>query len=156
MKRKKIIRIILVTLLVVIAGVALYIYKEYNRKPKDLAGLKPKFTVSAVDFIKEFSIGEKTANEKYLDKIIEVNGIVKESIQDEKGFYTIVLGDTLAMSSVRCSMDSIHNGSLKNISAGNNLSIKGICTGYNADELLGSDVILNRAVINNKKQIKNN
>lgn len=150
MKRKKIIRIILLTGLVVIAGLALYAYKEYNRRQKDVTGLKPEFTFSAVDLIKEFTINEKMANEKYLDKIIEVNGIVKESKKDEKGFYSIVLGDTLAMSSVRCSMDSMHNDALKNIVTGNYLSIKGICTGYNADELLGSDVILNRAVIRNK------
>ena len=150
MKRKKIIRIILISLLIVIAGVAFYAYKEFNRKQKDLTGMRPEFTVSAVDFIKEFGINEKAVNKKYLDKVIEVNGIVKESIKDEKGFCTIVLGDTLAMSSVRCSMDSMHNGVLKNILKGNNLSIKGMCTGYNADELLGADIILNRGVISNK------
>mgnify|MGYP001209286548 FL=1 len=150
MKRKKIIRIILISLLIVIAGFAFYAYKEFNRKQKDLTGMRPEFTVSAVDFIKEFGINEKAVNKKYQDKVIEVNGIVKESIKDEKGFCTIVLGDTLAMSSVRCSMDSMHNGGLKNILKGNNLSIKGICTGYNADELLGADIILNRGVISNK------
>lgn len=150
MKKKKILLKILAVVLIVIIGTALLAFREFYRKPKDLTNLKPKFTVSAIDFIKEFGTDDKKADAKYLDKVIEVNGVVKEMKKDENGYYTIVLGDTSAMSSVRCSMDSLHNDGLQNIARGNNLSIKGVCTGYNAEEFLGSDVILNRAVINNK------
>jgi len=150
MKKKKILLKILAVVLIVIIGTALLAFREFYRKPKDLTNLKPKFTVSAIDFIKEFGTDDKKADAKYLDKVIEVNGVVKEMKKDENGYYTIVLGDTSAMSSVICSMDSLHNDGLQNIARGNNLSIKGVCTGYNAEEFLGSDVILNRAVINNK------
>lgn len=150
MKKRKTLWKILAVVLVIGIGVAIYAYREFYRKPKDLLELQPKFSVSAVDFLKEFGTNDKAANEKYLNKVVEVNGIVKETKKDENGFYTIVLGEPSAMSSVRCSMDSAHCNMLKNISTGNNLSVKGICTGYNADELLGSDIILNRAVINNK------
>lgn len=149
MKKRKTILRILSVLLVLIIAVAIFGFEEFNRKPKDLTGLKPTVTVSAVDFIKDFSKDDKAAEGKYIDKVVEVKGIVKEAKKDEKGFYTIVLGDTSAMSSVRCSMDGDHSDAFKNLSRGNNLSVKGICTGYNADEFLGSDVILNRAVINN-------
>ncbi len=150
MKKKKILLKILAVVLIVIIGTALYAFREFYRKPKDLTELKPKYTVNAIDFIKEFGTDDKKADAKYLDKVIEVNGIVKEIKKDENGFYTIALGDAASMSSVRCSMDSLHNNELQNIAKGNNLSVKGVCTGYNAEELLGSDVILNRGVNNNK------
>ena len=51
------------------------------------------------------------------------------------------------MSSVRFSMDSIHNAQAASLVKGTKAVLKGICTGYNADEMLGSDLILNRAVI---------
>ena len=54
------------------------------------------------------------------------------------------------MSSVRFSMDSLHNEKAATLVKGQTAVLKGICTGYNADEMLGSDLILNRAVIDKK------
>ena len=46
MKRRKKILIIVGVILVVIAVVALYIYKEYNRTHKDTADLKPDYSMT--------------------------------------------------------------------------------------------------------------
>ncbi|MBI5856423.1 MAG: hypothetical protein HZB42_02135 [Sphingobacteriales bacterium] len=151
MKRKKIIRYILVSLFVIVAAAALYIYKEYNRRHKDTASLKPDYSTEAASFIKEFENNEKAANKKFLDKVIRVEGVVKEVVKDEKGFYTLALGDTASMSSVRCNIDSMHTKEAVAVMKGNKVAIKGICSGFNADELLGSDVILVRSVLDQKK-----
>lgn len=61
------------------------------------------------------------------------------------------------MSSVRCSIDSIHSNEAAVIQPGSLIAVKGICSGYNADEMLGSDVILVRSAVdskNNSTQIK--
>lgn len=79
--------------------------------------------------------------------MLKVDGLVKDLIKDDKGYYSVVLGDTASMSSVRFSMDSIHNAQAATLVKGSKAVLKGICTGYNADEMLGSDLILNRAVI---------
>lgn len=150
MKRKKIIRYILLPLLVIIAAAAFYIYKEYNRTHKDTARLKPDFSLAATAIIREFETDEQSSNKKYWDKIIRIDGIVKEVARDERGFYSVILGDTSAMSSVRCSMDSAHNNEALVLQKGSEVAVKGICTGFNADELLGSDVILVRCVIDKK------
>lgn len=147
MKRKKIIWTIVLTLLVVIAGAGFYAYKEYNRKNKDLKQEKADFSLAATDLISEFAANDTASNSKYLGKVVEVSGLIKDIVKDEKGYYTIVIGDTASMSSVRCSMDSVHNADAGLVSKGNPVSMKGICTGYMADALLGSDVILNRAVL---------
>lgn len=156
MKRKNIIRFIVLPLLLIIAVVAWYIYKEYNRMHKDTENLKPDYSLQASILIKEFVDNEQASNKKYWDKVIEVNGIVKEINHDESENYTIALGDTSSMSSVRCNIDSIHSREAGAVLKGYDVTVKGICTGFNADELLGSDVILVRCVVNSKKTIPNN
>jgi|CXWL01.1.fsa_nt_gi uncharacterized protein YyaL (SSP411 family) len=151
MKRKKIIRYVVLPLLLILAAVAIYIYREYNRTHKDTAKLKPDYSITATDLIKEFEGNEDSSNKKYLDKVIRVEGMVKELARDDKGFYSIVLGDTASMSSVRCSIDSVHSGEAAEIQKNNIIAVKGICSGFNADEMLGSDVILIRSAVDVKK-----
>ncbi len=151
MKRKKIIRYIVLPLLVIGAVAAIYIYKEYNRKHKDTAKVKADYSLLAADLLAEFSNNEKASGEKYMDKILRVEGTVKDIIKDEKGFYTVSLGDTASMSSVRCSIDSTHTSEVVNLQKGTKLAVKGVCTGYTADELLGADVVLVRSVVDSKK-----
>lgn len=151
MRRKKITRYILLSLLVIIAAVALYIYTEYNRANKDTAKLKPDYSLVAADLVKEFEGNEEASNKKYWDKVIKVEGMVKELLRDDRGFYSVVLGDTSSMSSVRCSIDSTHTNEAAAVKKGSIITVKGICSGFNADEMLGSDVILVRSVIDSKK-----
>jgi tRNA_anti-like len=152
MKRKrKIIFYVVLSVLVIAGAAAIYIYKEYNRAHKDTAKLKADYTVNAADFVKEFTGNEQASNKKYWDKIIHVDGLVKSVDKDDRGFYSIIIGDTASMSSVRCSMDSIHNREAATVKPGSMIGMKGICSGYNADELIGSDVILVRCVIDEKK-----
>src|SRR6266496_3397513 len=109
MKRRKKILIATGVILGLFAIAALYIYKEYNRTHKDTADLKPEYSISAVQLIKDFETNEESSNLKYWDKVIQVDGTIKDIAKDERGFYSVVMGDTSAMSSVRCSMDSVHN-----------------------------------------------
>jgi hypothetical protein len=147
MKKRNNLRIIIATVVVVIAAVSIYAFREFNRTNPSLKDLNADYTAKATDLITEFEKDEKTSDKKYLDKVIEVSGQVKEIKQDERGFYTIALGDTTDMSSVRCSMDSLYSDQAKSLSAGQPVIIKGVCTGFNEDELLGSDIILNRSII---------
>jgi hypothetical protein len=144
--KKKLLILLVIALLV--AG--WYGYKEYSRTNKDLASVKADIHLSDKELISAFEKNEKDANIKMLDKIIAVTGKVKEVQKDEKGYYTVVLGNEHNMSSVRCSMDSLHRDQASAIAAGSEVTMKGACTGFNADELLGSDVILNRCVVQNK------
>lgn len=151
MKRKNLLRYIVLPLLLIIAAAAIYIYKEYNRTHKDTAKLKPDYLIVATDLLNEFESNQKASETKYWDKVIRVEGMVKEVIKDDKGFYTVVLGDTASMSSVRCSIDSVHNSEAAGVIRGRVIALKGICSGFNADEMLGSDVILVRSVVDLKK-----
>lgn len=126
--------------------------KEYNRTNEDLGTVKADIKISAVDLIHDYETNDSAANQRYLGKVVETNGNIKKIEQDEKGYYTIVLGDTSNLSSVRCSMDTVHNGDAAHLVPGSSAIIRGACTGFNKDEMgLGSDVILNRCAIITKK-----
>ena len=145
MKRKK---IILLFILIAIAVAAWYGYREYSRTNRDLKNIRPDYTLSAASLISEYEGGDSAAARKYNGRIIEVNGFVKKIDKDEHGFYTIVLGDTVSLSAVRCSMDTTHNSDAASLTAGSSAIVRGACTGFNKDEMgLGSDVILNRCAI---------
>ena len=145
MSAKKII-IGIIVLLVVIAG--FYAWKEYNRTAKDLKQVEASVSTGATDLLSEFMNNEEAANARYLDKIIQVKGVVKSVVAIDNT-YTIVLGDTSEMSSVRCLVDSTHTEPVADLKRGNTVNIKGYLTGFKKDEtgLLGSDVELNRCVI---------
>lgn len=146
-KRKKIALNIAFVAVVGLAGAAGYIVKEYNRKHPDTASRKADFRLAVTALVQAFETDEAGANTRYLDKVIRVEGPVRELAKDEKGFYTVVLGDSTGLASVRCSMDSLHNPEAAALQPGAVVALKGICTGFNKDELLGSDVILFRCAL---------
>ena len=145
--------IVILAILVVVAASAIYGWNEYHRKNDDLSGIKPAYSVAAVQLINEFNQNDSTANARYLGKVVSVNGMVKGVEKDEEGKYTVVLGDTTDMSSVRCAMDSTHAADATGLRRGQSVEVKGSFTGFKKDDtgLLGSDVELNRAVV-----VKNN
>lgn len=138
---------VLIGIAIIVLTAVIYGYQEYTRTNEDLNYVKANFKIQAVDLIKEFEESEKNANEKFLDKIIAVSGTIRDMIKDDKGYYSVVLGAENSMSSVRCSMNAVPDDDTAVLRKGNIIVIKGSCTGFNADELLGSDIILARCVI---------
>lgn len=139
-------------LLLVITAAGWYAYKEFTRTHKDLAKVKPDFVLTARALLAEFEANDSAAGKKFNDKIMEVSGLVKKLEKDEQGYYTIVLGDSSSLSAVRCSVDTTHNPDAAAVKENSSVTLRGVCTGFNKDEMgLGADVILNRSVLVNKE-----
>lgn len=145
MKKKTL--IIVTTLLIALGACAWYAYSEFTRKVKDLSTVRADMHLSAAELIAEFEANEKSANEKYLDKVVAVRGTIREVQKSGEGNYAVVLGSGEGLSSVRCSMDADYAGEVADLPEGTLVIVKGAVTGFYSDELLGSDVVLNRAVI---------
>lgn len=148
MKQKKIIfyAAIFILLIAVLGG--FYIYKEYNRPNKNLTFVQPDFSVTGINLLQEFLESDSIASHKYLGKVLEVKGIVKSISSDENNFYSITIGDTTSLSSIRCRLDSTENEKIKTFKRAAVISMKGVCTGFLIDEFgIGSDVLLERCVL---------
>jgi hypothetical protein len=151
-KRKTVIWLV-VLLAIVLA--ALYAYREYSRTNADLSRVRPDVRIPALQLVSEFERNDSLANQKYLGKIIELEGPLKELEKTGDGHFVLVLGNEGSMSSVRCSMDSAHTDRINSPAPGTLVVIRGACTGFRKNELLGenlgSDVELNRCVLIPKK-----
>ena len=119
----------------------LYGIKEYNRKPTDLSKVNPEATISAVALITSFKENEATANKTFLGKTVLVNGIISEIDNENDTLINVYLGDSTLLEKVSCTMDMSKSDEYKNLKKGQQISIKGFCTGYL------QDVELNRCVI---------
>ena len=140
-------KIILIVVLVIVGIGALYLWREYNRTVEGLADTNADYSVNATQLISEFENNETAANKKYQNKIVAVKGMFKK-LEGNGGTGIVVLGDTNALSAVRCVLDSTVTG-ITALQPGSAITIKGAITGFNKDEtgLLGSDVQLNRCII---------
>jgi hypothetical protein len=143
MKQKK---FSFIAALAVLLCAAAYGYNEYQRTNKDLLHAKPVIYMKAADLIQAYEKDSLAFHQNYLDKIIAVNGIVKNrDVQGNPVVFTI--GQNGALSGVQCSMDSSHSDLYNTLQEGQNVKLKGICTGARKDELFGTDVILCRCVV---------
>jgi len=145
----KINKIVLILFVLAIAiGGYFYITSEINRKSPSMANIPEDFEINTTDLLDEYQTNPGEADKKYLGKIILLSGNIKSLENSEKGFYTIVLGDSSSMSSVRCSMDNSAAIDAGGLPIGTAIMLRGECTGFNPDDLgLGADVVLNRCVI---------
>ena len=144
-------RLLLLFLLIIVLAGAWYAFKLYTGKVPSLTEVKADAIISATDLSAAFEKDSAGANKQYLGKILEVNGTIK-SVEKESA--TISLGNGESNSSVRCSMDSAFVKDIATLNPGNAITIKGNCTGYMPDETglgLGSDVVLNRCVLEKNK-----
>lgn len=114
-------------------GVALYLY---HKPHKDIRRAPADFKTSAAALFEEYSDNESAANAKYLDKIIEVSGVIKEINNSEDGELSITLESESEMFGVICQMDPFTQHDLSGLTEGHEVVLKGICTGMLMDVVL--------------------
>ena len=122
---------VIVCLVVVAFGI--YAYKEFMRKPADLTKSDAAERIMASDLYSLYSKYEDSANKKYTGKIIEVTGSVVEIENQQDTLLTIFLGDTLQTGRISCLIEKKQTVTAKNITLGDVVKLKGICTGYLMD-----------------------
>lgn len=142
--RSKKIKYALLGIFLIILGVALYAYKEYNRGVAKLDTQAAAYQLQADSLIGAYTLQEDSANAKYLGKILQVKGIVAEVLHPTDAPITLSLGDSNSTSKVSCSLDSSLNNANIYPNIGDSITIKGVCTGYLIDVELNRCVIVKR------------
>lgn len=138
MKLKKII------LGIIVLGIvgAFIAYKMYNKPHVDVAKESADITITANKILEEFSANETTANSKYLEKIIAVSGVISDvKLEKEKGIITLKTNDDFG--SVICHLSEASTKKINTLQEGNQIKLKGICTGFLMDVIIVKAEIIN-------------
>jgi hypothetical protein len=136
-KLKYIMPVFVVFFLAITAGLI-----TYNKPHKSVINIKPDHVTSAYSLFEEYSLQEQRADEKYLDKIIMVEGEIKEiaKVADDRINITLEAGDDIF--GVSCTFEK-NSGSLYSFNVGDRVNIKGICAGMLMDVVMINCVTLN-------------
>jgi tRNA_anti-like len=138
-KRKQYIFIGIIAIIAIVGG---YGYKEFNRKAVDLYNVQAQEIISSDSLIAAYEFDEVKANSKFLGKTLLVSGVIAEINNQQDSLLNIFLGTEKDMHKVSCLLDNNQLENIKKITVGNQISIKGICTGFLADVELNRCVIL--------------
>lgn len=117
-------------------------YKIYNKPHVNVAQEKAAISSTASVLLEAFSTDETAANLKYLGKIIQVKGVIsKIEIVNKKG--SISLETEALFGSVLCTLTPEESLSIKELKIGQEILLKGICTGFLMDVVLVKCIIKN-------------
>ncbi len=141
------ISIAIILIIVIAAGIYWYIATE---KFADTNDRQAAFTVSALDLIHEFEKNDGAANEKYMGKIVVVNGRVSE-IEAADTTVNIKFTDASSGSYIIFAFQDQHISDAKTVSIGDSISIKGSCSGGTHSEILDTEFIMFKRCALNKK-----
>lgn len=131
---------VLIVGLAFVCAIAIAGYNLYNKSHRSVRD-EEAISLTAIALFNAFETNEENANKLYLDKVIEVSGVVSEIVTNQSGKPVIILSTNNPMFGVNCTMEN----SIESIQFGSMISITGICTGYL------SDVILTRGIIKKHK-----
>lgn len=132
-------------LVILFAGVYWYYATE---KYADTKNVKSDYTVNAIEFIREFQQQPDESNKKYTDKIITVNGIVSE-IEPSDTTLNIKFIDTASGSYAIFAFQSQHVNEVKSVKVGDQVSVKGSCSGgIYSDILEATSITFKRSTLN--------
>jgi hypothetical protein len=150
---------IAIALLILAVG-AFFVYRYVYKDIANVKTEKADFTVSSVDLLKEATTSDTTARKKYIDKVVEVSGPIREIIYNDSAS-VLNLGDTINPSVIICMVDKRNNDNAKKLKKGDTVRVKGRLTAIqNLDEdpafegmgiSLGTNIEMKDCNIENKK-----
>jgi hypothetical protein len=134
-------KILYVLLTLALAG-GIYGYYLWNKPHKDVQAAKTDVAIAADQLYKAYVADEAAANALYLDKTIAVTGVVRSSEKNADGTAKIVLetGDPDGFG-VSCELDPLTKHARTDFQAGETVTLKGLCAGFNLDVQLARCVL---------------
>ena len=120
---------------IALAGILAALYM-FNLKHTDMAKAKPDYIISATQLQKEFEDNETAASTKFINKIIEVTGIIASVKPAENNSVNVTLVSGSDLSAVICTFSAIADPS--RLQTGSEITLRGECSGYLMDVLLNN------------------
>jgi hypothetical protein len=122
-------------LIIFIAGISFAVYL-FNKRHKDLEKTRPDFVLTATDLLKEFENDENKASAKYVNKVLEVSGVIESLNAGEDKTVSIVLKTESDFSTVICTFQQLIDPA--DYRQGESITVKGECSGFLTDVLLNN------------------
>lgn len=116
--------------------------KMYNKPHKDITSAHPEFVVTVTELVEEFQTDELEANQKYLDNVLQVEGVVAD-ISTNNGKSVLTLRQEGSSTQVICTLDVSENKKVLQLKEGQQVTVKGVCTGFLWDIMLVRTIIVN-------------
>jgi len=113
--------VVIVLLALVAAGTGFYLWNKPHKKVEDAKGI----SITAEALSKEYNTDEKATDAKYLNKAIEVSGVVAETDKNQDGGIMVILQTGDPATGIQCAMRDKGATAAK----GRNVTIKGFCSG---------------------------
>ncbi|MBL7847661.1 MAG: hypothetical protein JNL40_09355 [Cyclobacteriaceae bacterium] len=121
--------------LVVITAVLLAGYLYVNQPHRSVSS-EEGMSISADSLFLAFQQDEMAANNRFLNAVLRVRGKIKSVEHNTEGKQVVVLETGDMMFGINCALEEAYP-----VKEGDEVVVKGICTGYLAD------VVINQAVI---------
>jgi hypothetical protein len=140
MSKKK--KIILLIITAVILAACITVYLQWNKPHKNVKDADAT-EIKAQDLYNSFVTDSAKARSLYVDKVVAVKGEVAKLSLNQQSQQVILIKTAVEGAYINCTMEKEAAG----LKAGDNTSIKGICSGYisgDADMGLPGDVFLIR------------
>lgn len=118
---------------------AIYGVYVWNKPHRDVTAEKG-IEITAAAIFDSFSNNETRANALYLNKAIQVTGVVTEVKKNQDGMAVVYLKSNDPVFGVNCTFKE-DPGSLEN---GTTITFKGICTGFLSDVIINQGIIVKK------------
>ena len=102
---------------------------------------KTEININASHIYANYFEDEAAANEKYAGKVVEVSGTLLSVDQLENGDYQLALDADNPLGRIICTLQVIAPD-LQNLEMGQDITIKGVCTGYLFDVVIDHAMIV--------------
>ncbi|MFZ7115195.1 MAG: OB-fold protein [Bacteroidota bacterium] len=126
--------------IIALAGAA-YGFYLFKKPHQSIMNEKPDYSMISSEIISEFETNEDAANKKFNGKVIEVTGVISEKTKDEQGKLNITLqGADIA--GIGCVFEKAAQPKAAALAEGQEVKIKGVCTGILMDVVLVDCVVV--------------
>jgi Flp pilus assembly protein TadG len=153
MKKRKIIKVAIITIALGIAIAGSAAYYMFNMPHRNVQKADADYALTTTQVVTEYLADKTAANEKYLatdgdSKILAITGIVSKISDDYNGQKVVLLKNDTDKAGVSCSFTKETNSSIATLQIGQTATIKGVIrsgASYDEDLEMYENVILEKS-----------
>ncbi|MDP5169652.1 MAG: OB-fold putative lipoprotein [Bacteroidia bacterium] len=118
-------------------------YYMWNKPHKDLTDSPADFTLKAEELFQAYYADEASANQTYLNKVVELTGVVMEKQTVEENRSIVLVEVPGEMFGINCAFEAEEADQVNSLKEGQTITLRGEVTGFTMDVNLARCVLMN-------------